>query len=680
MKCSPLDLPRIAVVGSQSAGKSSVLENIVGQSFLPRGNGLVTRCPCEIRMHRSECESYGMFASAEDSSKKYTDFNDIKAKIESETMRICGPRGLSPQPILLDIYSPDVVDLTLVDLPGAVRTVIEGQDPATPARIREMILDYIKNENVIILAVNAANNDLANSDAIAYSREVDPQGQRTLGVLTKLDMMEDGTDARGIVTGEDRPPTLELGYIGVVNRSKAQNDEGVSMSDARDAEMRFFTSNAAYRTLAAKMGTSYLVERCSMLLLQSIQRELPKIDGKVKELIDRKRVELQDLPEITDQTKRDNYGDIAVKFCNNFEGIIDGKVSVMDNPSELQGGARMKRLFELYYKQKIMEIGDANALQVDQQIRVSIYNRNGFTGGLYQPSTVFEDLVRGQVELLKDPSIELAEDILSEMRKIQEKACMSVGKLSNFPEARASINQKCNAILQKHHVKCLEHIETYVRMQQGRISYDHDEFDRDRIQFEIEIRRYGSEDSEEDMQLLQRSKNGGSLTKEERLRLREIAQRRQRSKEAHRAGERSDVAGGSGGGTTSLAGVPMPPRLGRSVSAKVPALDRPTDREELEIEKLKALTRAYFGIIQRQTVDMVPKYIGLLQVNDCMKKISKEIKYGLAEEEILALMAPSEEMQAKRAETLEGLEKLQEAEKMLNEIQCLETNLPQGRR
>ena len=96
------------------------------------------------------------------------------------------------------------------------------------------------------------------------------------------------------------------------------------------------------------------------------------------------------------------------------------------------------------------------------------------------------------------------------------------------------------------------------------------------------------------------------------------------------------------------------------MSAKVPALDRPTDREELEIEKLKALTRAYFGIIQRQTVDMVPKYIGLLQVNDCMKKISKEIKYGLAEEEILALMAPSEEMQAKRAETLEGLEKLRE--------------------
>lgn len=114
MKDSPIDLPRIAVVGSQSAGKSSVLENIVGHSFLPRGSGIVTRCPCEIRMHASVGPAYGMVASAQDPQTKYYDFEQIRAKIESETNRICGPRGLTTQPILLDIYSPDVVDLTLV--------------------------------------------------------------------------------------------------------------------------------------------------------------------------------------------------------------------------------------------------------------------------------------------------------------------------------------------------------------------------------------------------------------------------------------------------------------------------------------------------------------------------------------------------------------------------------------
>jgi hypothetical protein len=120
MKDSPIDLPRIAVVGSQSAGKSSVLENIVGRSFLPRGSGIVTRCPCEIRMHAlpEGQQAYALVASAPDPATRYDDFEAVRAKIEQETFRVCGPRGLSTTPILLDVYSPDVVNLTLVDLPG----------------------------------------------------------------------------------------------------------------------------------------------------------------------------------------------------------------------------------------------------------------------------------------------------------------------------------------------------------------------------------------------------------------------------------------------------------------------------------------------------------------------------------------------------------------------------------
>mmetsp|Transcript_71964 Transcript_71964/g.204002 ORF Transcript_71964/g.204002 Transcript_71964/m.204002 type:complete len:171 (+) Transcript_71964:134-646(+) len=134
----PIDLPMIAVVGSQSAGKSSVLENIVGRSFLPRGNGIVTRCPCEIRMHATESEEYGMFKGSNEPDRKYFDFNDIRLKIESETDRLAGKKGLTVDAILLDIYSPNVLDLTLVDLPGAVRTVAEGQDLDTPAKIQQM--------------------------------------------------------------------------------------------------------------------------------------------------------------------------------------------------------------------------------------------------------------------------------------------------------------------------------------------------------------------------------------------------------------------------------------------------------------------------------------------------------------------------------------------------------------
>ena len=97
-----------------------MLENIVGRSFLPRGSGIVTRCPCEIRMHAlpEGQQAYALVASAPDPATRYDDFEAVRAKIEQETFRVCGPRGLSTTPILLDVYSPDVVNLTLVDLPG----------------------------------------------------------------------------------------------------------------------------------------------------------------------------------------------------------------------------------------------------------------------------------------------------------------------------------------------------------------------------------------------------------------------------------------------------------------------------------------------------------------------------------------------------------------------------------
>jgi len=240
MKDSPIDLPRIAVVGSQSAGKSSVLENIVGHSFLPRGSGIVTRCPCEIRMHSTPPGSlaFAMVTSAQDPQTRYHDFDEVRRKIESETTRVCGAKALSTVPIILDIHSPDVVDLTLVDLPGAVRVAAAGQDPGVVRQIEAMIFDYINKDNVIILAVSAANSDLANSDALAFSSRVDPRGERTLAVLTKLDLMDDGVDARDIITGAGDAPKLALGYVGVVNRSQRDINDCRTLPEARAKELQ----------------------------------------------------------------------------------------------------------------------------------------------------------------------------------------------------------------------------------------------------------------------------------------------------------------------------------------------------------------------------------------------------------------------------------------------------------
>lgn len=108
----------------------------------------------------------------------------------------------------------------------------------------------------VVLAVSPANVDLANSDSLKLARSVDPQGRRTIGVLTKLDIMDAGTNALDVLTGRVYP--LKLGFIGVVNRSQQDIISEKSMTDALDSESEFFKNHSAYRNISHKNGTKYL--------------------------------------------------------------------------------------------------------------------------------------------------------------------------------------------------------------------------------------------------------------------------------------------------------------------------------------------------------------------------------------------------------------------------------------
>jgi vacuolar protein sorting-associated protein 1 len=122
--------------------------------------------------------------------QKFYDFNKIREEIVRDTEAKTGRNaGISPQPINLRIYSPNVVTLTLVDLPGLTKVPVGDQPKDIEKQIRDMLMKYISKPACIILAVTGANTDLANSDGLKMAREVDPEGTRTIGVLTKVDLM-----------------------------------------------------------------------------------------------------------------------------------------------------------------------------------------------------------------------------------------------------------------------------------------------------------------------------------------------------------------------------------------------------------------------------------------------------------------------------------------------------------
>lgn len=207
-----LTLPSIVVIGSQSSGKSSVLEAIVGHEFLPKGSNMVTRRPIELTLVNtpdSKAE-YGEFPAL--GLGKITDFHQIQRTLTDLNLAVPAEQCVTDDPIQLTIYSPNVPDLSLIDLPGYIQVVGRDQPAELKQKISDLCDKYIQPPNVI-LAISAADVDLANSTALRASRRVDPRGERTIGVITKMDLVD---PQRGVEMLSDRKYPLRLGYVGVV--------------------------------------------------------------------------------------------------------------------------------------------------------------------------------------------------------------------------------------------------------------------------------------------------------------------------------------------------------------------------------------------------------------------------------------------------------------------------------
>ena len=200
--------------------------------------------------------------------------NEIVSQTERETgTGVC----VTDKPINLKIYSPNVVNLTLIDLPGLTRNPVGDQPRNIEEILRNMVVRFIREPSCIIMAVTAANTDLALSDAIQLAKEYDPTGERTIGVITKVDIMDRGTDASEIFEGRVIP--LKLGYVGVINRSQSDIDTRKDMHRQWEDERRFFQTY--YPQYSDRMGTQYLRERLNELLVSHISASLPEIIAKV---------------------------------------------------------------------------------------------------------------------------------------------------------------------------------------------------------------------------------------------------------------------------------------------------------------------------------------------------------------------------------------------------------------
>ncbi|XP_028813588.1 dynamin-1-like protein isoform X1 [Denticeps clupeoides] len=707
-----IQLPQIAVVGTQSSGKSSVLESLVGRDILPRGTGIVTRRPLILqlvhvdpedrrktgeendlnawsngRLYKGvDGEEWGKFLHTK--NKIYADFDEIRQEIENETERVSGTnKGISDEPIHLKIFSPHVVNLTLVDLPGITKVPVGDQPKDIEIQIRELILKYISNPNCIILAVTAANTDMATSEALKVAREVDPDGRRTLAVVTKLDLMDAGTDAMDVLMGRVIP--VKLGLIGVVNRSQLDINNRKLVADAIRDEHAFLQKK--YPSLANRNGTKYLAKTLNRLLMHHIRDCLPELKTRINVLAAQYQSLLSSYGEPVED-KSATLLQLITKFAAEYCNTIEGTAKYIET-AELCGGARICYIFHETFGRTLESVDPLGGLTTID-VLTAIRNATGPRPALFVPEVSFELLVKRQVKRLEEPSLRCVELVHEEMQRIiQHCSNYSTQELLRFPKLHDAIVEVVTSLLRKRLPITNEMVHNLVAIELAYINTKHPDF-------------------ADACGLM-----NNNIEEQRRNRMRELPSAVPRDKsfkgpggqpvsptEQAAEGEGPKAAGGptqveQDGGSSSWRGklkssedgtpddkakllqpqppLPASPQKGHAVNlldVPVPVARKLSAREQRDCEVIERLIKSYFLIVRKNIQDSVPKAVMHFLVNYVKDSLQSELvgqlyKSGLLDD----LLTESEDMAQRRNEAADMLKALQKASQVIAEIR--ETHL-----
>ncbi|XP_030959732.1 phragmoplastin DRP1C [Quercus robur] len=423
-------LPSVAVVGGQSSGKSSVLESVVGRDFLPRGSGIVTRRPLVLQLHKTEGgQDYAEFLHAP--KRKLTDFAAVRKEIQDETDRITGrSKQISNIPIHLSIYSPNVVNLTVIDLPGLTKVAVEGQPETIVEDIENMVRSYVEKPNCIILAISPANQDIATSDAIKLAREVDPSGERTFGVLTKLDLMDKGTNALDVLEG--RSYRLQHPWVGIVNRSQADINKNVDMIAARRKEREYFETSPEYGHMAHKMGSEYLAKLLSKHLETVIRQRIPSIIALINKTIDELNAELDRIGRpIAVDSGAQLY--TILEMCRAFDRVFKEHLD-----GGRPGGDRIYGVFDHQLPAALKKLPFDRHLST-KNVQKVVSEADGYQPHLIAPEQGYRRLIDGSISYFKGPAEASVDAVHFVLKELVRKSIAETEELKRFPTLQSDI-------------------------------------------------------------------------------------------------------------------------------------------------------------------------------------------------------------------------------------------------
>ncbi|KAK2904909.1 hypothetical protein Q8A67_006708 [Cirrhinus molitorella] len=409
-----LNLPAIAVIGDQSSGKSSVLEALSGVA-LPRGTGIVTRCPLVLKLKKvtKDATWHGLL-SYKDNIKELKDPIEIENAVLNAQIVLAGKgQGISHEMITLEIQSSDVPDLTLIDLPGIARVATGNQPKDIEKQIKDVIEKFIKRQETISLVVVPANIDIATTEALQMAFKVDPAGQRTLGILTKPDLVDKGMEETVLRTVNNQVIQLKKGYMTVKCRGQQDINEKLDLVKALEKERRFFDEHSHFRSLLqeGKATIPLLAERLTRELVEHITKSLPQLQKQLEMKLEKTSEDFRALGDGVpiDEQEKSNFLITKIRqFSDALEGVKRAEEDIRNSDMRVftkirDEFARWKRVLD----DKTIKTEEILRDEVEEYVRT----RRGKELPGFVNYRTFENIVKKHIEELEEPALKLLKDV-----------------------------------------------------------------------------------------------------------------------------------------------------------------------------------------------------------------------------------------------------------------------------
>ena len=488
------EVPRLVVVGTQSSGKSSLLNGIMGADILPLGEQMVTRAPLSLQLvHTADAGAmraeFGDFAGGVWSVHETiglacpdptpAQMGQIRRAIEAQTEQRAGSqKGVSSEPIFLRLYSPHVPNLSLVDLPGLTMTALtaQGQPKDIKEQIRSMVASYISPQRTIILMVCPARPDLEADVATELCREYDPHGQRTVGVLTKVDLMNVGTDVSRYLTNSVATDLqLHHGYFAV--KMRGPQEARLTVREGFGTEQAYFEGHPSYgkpsAPFAERLGVPHLTRFLSRVLLQHLRQHMPNILNEVMTLHAATERGLKDLgPTVPadDASRSALIQSVTASFCRDYVGAL------VEKRADVKTGRRIKDAFTSLQQQlKAVQPFDEAAFP-DAYLLEAVKDCEGnHLSFPIPPIELIEHMLthpeKRPVRQLLPPCIGCLSDVHEELRALAGRL-VRLPPLSRFPKLQQRMRDEVEALLDRERALTQAKLEELVAMEEAYIFTD----------------------------------------------------------------------------------------------------------------------------------------------------------------------------------------------------------------